>query len=484
MPVWCQKILNKFFWFLGSFFFGAFLFYAGFVACKMGFYALAGNEQTYRAVADISATVHGHSSPGLAVYRREENKFYLNNFIPGVSVVPAEGKTIIADLGQMHLYLYLDGQLQASSTIASKGRPGTAWETPVGEYQILAKNPKHFSSLGSVYMPYSLQFFGNYFIHGWPYYPNGQPVPAGYSGGCIRLSDQLAKQVYDFADLGTKVMIYGADRLELSDKTSSRLVGDYFWRHGPRTLTDIGAEAYLVADIDTGEVLVERGVNDVWPIASVTKLMTALVSLETLNQYQTTTVSKRAIDTYGTYGNLRVGEKIVVGDLLFPLLLESSNDASEVLAEHGGRQEFIAQMNKKAKAIGMKQTSFADPSGLSENNTSTVSDLLKMMQYIFSYKHYILDISREKFYQLGRHHWNNYNNIANVSSFLGGKNGYTDEAQRTLAAIFSLPLSEFENRHIAVIILKSEDRRADTLKILDFVQDNIFYQFYDNSVRP
>ena len=117
------------------------------------------------------------------------------------------GRSILADLDAMTLSLYDDDVIVKTYPILSKGKEGTFWETPTGRYEIGAKEPKHFSSIGGTWMPYSLQFYGNFFIHGWPTYPNGTLVAKGYSGGCIRLDTPDAREVYSFAVAGTRVSV-------------------------------------------------------------------------------------------------------------------------------------------------------------------------------------------------------------------------------------------------------------------------------------
>lgn len=380
------------------------------------------------------------------------------------------GKHIVADLKDMKLTLYQDGVEVNQFSIVSKGRPGTAWETIPGSYTIKTKEENHLSSIGHVWMPYSMQFFGNYFIHGWPYYPGGEEVPKGFSGGCIRLETVDAKQVYEFADISTAVHVIGDEEVAPATTASYTITK-------AKSIPQIDAKSYIIADLDTGEVILEKDKYSLRPTASLAKLMTAAISLETINQYQDTTVSKTAHDTYGEQGGLKTGETFEIKELLYPLLLESSNDASEVLAEHLGRSRFINLMNEKALAIGLTSTHFDDPAGLSPETVSTSRDLFKLVQYIYKYKSYILDVTKLPEYSSGGHTWHNISRFVNDTNYLGGKNGYTDEARHTLISLFSLPISEFSSRNIAFILLdgdtgtKEEDMRA----MVKFVGTNVFY---------
>ena len=118
-----------------------------------------------------------------------------------------DGKYILADLTNMKIFLYNDDKLVSEYPIVSKGKPGSYYETPAGEFYIKSKQKNKFSSIGHVYMPYSMQFYGNFFLHGIPYYPNGTRVSTNYSGGCIRIADADMISIYNFADTKTRIKI-------------------------------------------------------------------------------------------------------------------------------------------------------------------------------------------------------------------------------------------------------------------------------------
>ncbi len=237
------------------------------------------------------------------------------------------------------------------------------------------------------------------------------------------------------------------------------------------------AEAYLVGDLDTGEIIAEKNKDSIFPIASVSKLMTSVVTLESLNGDDTATVSKSALRAYGKSGNLRAGEKFKVSDLLYPLLLESSNDTGEVLAEHMGRPDFLKAMNAKAYDLGMKNTTYEDPTGLTPKNASTVSDLFKLAVYINKNENQIFEITRKDNYTLGSHFWHNNNNLIHQKGYLGGKSGYIDEAKKTGVALFNIPLSEdkSKSRNVAIIVLRSDDRFRDTTSLVSYLKGNFYY---------
>ena len=385
--------------------------------------------------------------------------------------IDLSGKNVVADLTSMQIFLYEDKRLVTVVPIVSIGKPGSAWETPPGQYAINTKVENHFSSFGHVWMPYSMQFFGNFFIHGWPYYPDGTPVSEGYSGGCIRLTTEDAEKMYGFVDVGTTVHVFGTAASSVFVEPGR----SYYLLDASSSVPAVTAPSYLVADLDTGEILFQKNVTEKRSIASLTKLMTAVVSLETINQFNTITISQRAVATHGDAGGLRAGDMLMVKDVLYPLLLESSNDAGEVIAEQVGREWFIRNMNKKARSIGLSATSFADPSGLSADNISTAEDVFKLMRYIYDYKTFLLGITQKKTASVDRYVWNNHSRFINDPTYLGGKNGYTSAAVHTLVSLFEVQLSEFETKNIAIVLLGSDNKEEDARALLDYISKNVYY---------
>jgi len=139
----------------------------------------------------------------------------------------------------------------------------------------------------------------------------------------------------------------------------------------------------LIVDANDGEVLYERDAGRVVPIASITKLMTALVVLDgkqPLDEVIKITEADRWKGK-GAHSRIPVGAKITRGDLLILALMASENRAARTLGRNypGGLPAFVRAMNAKAKALGMTRTKFDDPSGLSSKNVSTARDLAKLV---------------------------------------------------------------------------------------------------------
>ena len=116
------------------------------------------------------------------------------------------GTYIDIDLTREILTIFTDGRVHKLYNISAQGPPHHP--TPTGEFEIGYTNTNHLSSISNVWMPWSMQFFGDYFIHEVPYYPNGQVVTTEYSGGCIRLAKGIAEEVYNIAEKGMKVVVY------------------------------------------------------------------------------------------------------------------------------------------------------------------------------------------------------------------------------------------------------------------------------------
>lgn len=237
----------------------------------------------------------------------------------------------------------------------------------------------------------------------------------------------------------------------------------------------IVAKAYLVGDIESGEIIISKDEEAVLPIASLSKLMTALVSVSRYDQSLVTTASRRAVATYGASGLLRTGERLSLGTLLYPLLLESSNDAAEVIAEAADRAGFIREMNAMAASVGMTHTSYAEPSGLSPENRSTARDLFALTSYIARNQAEIFRITEHRKYASGAHTWYNISQFMREAGYAGSKSGYTDEARQTNVALFSLPLESGETKQLAIIVLGTGNRYNDTKALLNFVKQNVYY---------
>lgn len=193
-------------------------------------------------------------------------------------------------------------------------------------------------------------------------------------------------------------------------------------------------------DIDSGRILYEKNADEKRLIASITKIMTAIVAIENGDLSKKVTVGDEVLKMYGTNIYVEVGEKLKLEDLLYGLILRSGNDASVVIANvvAGSEKEFIKMMNAKAQKIGMKNTSFSNPHGLDEEtkNYSTARDMAILSRYAYKNEIY-RKITSTKEYEVSTgkktYLWYNRNKLLKDYKFCtGGKNGYTPSAGKTL----------------------------------------------------
>jgi serine-type D-Ala-D-Ala carboxypeptidase (penicillin-binding protein 5/6) len=302
-------------------------------------------------------------------------------------------------------------------------------------------------------------------------------VGFGLVTGAVYISEHSSELAIHF---GADVQVIGQGGPEL-DETLQEDTGTSTQKHyvvrGSSTFPDISAKAFLIGDIETGQIIASRKKDAQMSIASISKLMTALVADETLQLKDETVISKTAVNTYGQQGGMRIGATYTIEELFYPLLLSSSNDAAEAIAEHKNRYTFLLDMNAKAKELELTQTTFEDASGLSPNNKSSAKDLFTLTSYLNKYRRYILDISMEKSHKERGVTWYSNSPFRNYKNYHGGKNGYTDEAGKTNIAIFKLPLEgEDAFREIAIIVLRSRDTVADTRAITTYLNKYVYYE--------
>jgi len=372
---------------------------------------------------------------------------------------------VVIDLKEMELSLHEEGNLKENYNVLSKGKEGSWWETPTGLYHVLSKEVNHYSSIGDVWMPWSIKFYGNFYVHGWPYYPGGKPVRESFSGGCIRLSDDVAKSVFEFVEKGTPILIH---EVEDNEKLKT-LAGN------SQGVPEITAESAFVADLKTGEVVLNKNAGVVQPIASLAKLMSGVTASEVIYLEQQVRINERMLrDAVQSYP-FEVGSYYKVFDLLYPFLQQSSNGAGRAIAAAIGEDEFVRHMNKKADSLGMNETNFVDPNGISSENTSTLKDIFKLAKYTLEKRKFLYDITKgEDYYVFGPISFANidtYNEFHDNSQLVGAKNGQTEAAGETYASVWKLN-KDGQTRYIFIGVLGSENRRKDVERILEWLKGN------------
>ena len=237
----------------------------------------------------------------------------------------------------------------------------------------------------------------------------------------------------------------------------------------------------FVIDANSNQVLIRKNSNVRLPIASITKLMTAMVLLDSkanLDEY--VTISDEDIDTLrNTTSRLKVGISLRRIDLLLLALMSSENRAAHAIARTaypGGVKTFIAKMNEKAKSIGMNNTIFYDPTGLTKSNQSTAEDLARMVRLSFEYKQIReytttkgADVALSKNYT--RHYINSDALVRNGKVQIAvSKTGFINEAGHCLV-LYSI----IKNRPIIMIFLNSSGksgRLIDAIAVKNYIQKN------------
>jgi len=258
---------------------------------------------------------------------------------------------------------------------------------------------------------------------------------------------------------------------------ASELLPIYPVRNWNTPEPDITAKTALIFDATRQKIIWQKnGLDEPRPIASITKLMTALVVTENSKMDDIFTVSKEAIGTYGEMGDLKVGEQLTVKDLLFALLLESSNDAAEALRENlknTGDKDLVKLMNQKTKELGLQNTSYTDPSGLDSKNQSSARDLIKIMQEVLK-NQTLEDILKSPSVNivsadgLFKHHFTSTNKLLQrFPELLGGKTGYTEEAGNCMIIAFKAPNNQ---EAIISVLMDSQDRMGESASLIEWTK--------------
>ena len=245
-----------------------------------------------------------------------------------------------------------------------------------------------------------------------------------------------------------------------------------------KDLNTITAEAYLMGNLNDGKIYIENNINQVFPIASLSKLFTALVVVHSIDEEEDNKnkiiITKSILNTYGEAGHLKEGDKFTARELLYPLLLESSNDAAEAIAQSFGYEKFIEIMNSLALEIGMNRTSFQGASGLNPSNISNIKDLFTLSKYLFNNEKGLLEMTKQKEINLASstdhssYIFTSINPFVDYKPFIGGKTGRTEEAKESMISLFNIKKDSIEYP-VAVIILRSEfgEREMDTERVLE-----------------
>lgn len=233
----------------------------------------------------------------------------------------------------------------------------------------------------------------------------------------------------------------------------------------------IAATAAIVIDLNSGQTLFAKNSDEPLPIASLTKLMTALVVREKFALSEVVQVSAKAAHTPPAKIWLRPGEKISVQALLRALLIRSANDAAFALAEKLGFDEFITTMNQKGTQLGLKNSHFSNPAGFDDPENFSTARELALIAQVFWRDNFLREIVGNdqgtvfSIDQKIEHDFGSTNRLFN--SFLniqGLKTGFTEAAGECFAGVNRLP----NGHEILAIVLNSPNRFQEVKALLSF----------------
>jgi len=241
----------------------------------------------------------------------------------------------------------------------------------------------------------------------------------------------------------------------------------------------LSAQGVLAVDLTSGITLYEKNPDGPLLPASTTKIVTALVSLDSYSLDQVLTVNLKS-KVVGQKMGLYNGEQIKFGDLLYGLLVFSANDAAEALAQDfpGGRDAFINAMNVKAQELSMKNSHFENPAGLDMfSQVTTANDLIRVSEVAMRNPEFakivgtsdvmVTDVTGKSVYKL-----KNVNQLlGTVPGVLGVKTGWTENARENLVTYL-----ERDNHKIMIAILGSQDRFGETKELINWIFSSYTWQ--------
>ena len=208
---------------------------------------------------------------------------------------------------------------------------------------------------------------------------------------------------------------------------------------------DTSATSAILMDLDSNRILYSKNIHEIRSVASISKIMTAIIAIESNKLDDIVTIGDEIDSAYGSAIYIKKQEQIKLIDLVYGLMLRSGNDAANAIAKYVGNdiEKFVKKMNEKAQEIGMKNTTFNNPSGLDEEkaNFSTAYDMAILTSYAMKNDIYKKIVSTKKHVVKTNENtyiWYNKHKLINSYKYAtGGKTGYTKEAKRTLVTTAS-----------------------------------------------
>ena len=234
------------------------------------------------------------------------------------------------------------------------------------------------------------------------------------------------------------------------------------------------AYSYVLMDQITGRILSSKDKDSKRLIASITKIMTCVLAIESNKLDNIVVVDSSIKKAYGSGIYIEEGEKITLKDLLYGLMLRSGNDAAEMIANYvgGSTSNFVNMMNNKAKELGMKNTIFYNPSGLPtpSGNYSSTYDMALLTRYAMKYDIYKEIVSTKKYKVTTNkktYIWHNKNKLLKYDYITGGKTGYTEESGRTLVSTATI-----NNMNLIVVTIRDSDDWNTHLELYNYAKEN------------
>lgn len=236
---------------------------------------------------------------------------------------------------------------------------------------------------------------------------------------------------------------------------------------------EVSAASCVLIDAKNGDILYGKSENKRLPMASTTKVMTAILAIEKLDLNSQVKIRFEDINIEGSNIYIKTDDNLTVKDLLYGLLLESGNDCANVLAYNaaGGKEEFAKLMNQKAKELGLENTNFENPSGLDgKNHYTTSEDLAKIMMYAMKNPIFREITACEKMTLSDGKFTKNHNKLLKMTDYCtGGKTGFTKKSGRCLVSSASRNGMEY----IAVTLNAPSDW-DDHIKLYEYAFSNFY----------
>lgn len=233
-------------------------------------------------------------------------------------------------------------------------------------------------------------------------------------------------------------------------------------------------DSIIIKDLSSKKLIFQKDANALIRPASLTKIMTAILAIESGKMNSVVTITKEMKNVEPTIVNFKVGEKFYLRDLVNAIMIKSANDAANAIAIYlgkGNKQRFVNAMNIKAKKLGMTRTHFQNPSGFdAPNHKSTASDLLKLTEYAIKNKTFNTIVKKEKhtFKAINTHRvytvYTSNKLLAKEKYLVGVKTGYTSKAGPCLIA-----RAKEGKKDILLVMLNSNNRWENTKLALDTV---------------